>query len=308
MTELKNKEYSYMCRELDYSDISLSFIIVEKRNGMLPNLFKTYPVNISDKNEFKEKLMKNIINYIKYFENKDCLSYDPLKHKDKTFEYLEGSFISEFFDFKNSFGLHHLTDYKNKITDFNFYVLSIKDNSGNDIHLIRKMNGYKKINSHGIFAYINGKELNQIDNPVIGIDNSVDLIVYNDLIYILNYNSIKKFFNLKFSFQKEVVNILAPVKERGVIDNYDKFERNIRSNDKLTNRLISMKRKGVNFDESLNNKEELQKTIADFELNVVYKNGKILFDKSEDKEAILNLLSDYYYRTTQQKTKGIVDK
>lgn len=308
MTELKNKEYSYMCRELDYSDISLSFIIVEKRNGMLPNLFKIYPVNISDKNEFKEKLMKNIINYIKNFENKDCLSYDPLKHKDKTFEYLEGSFISEFFDFKNSFGLDHLTDYKNKITDFNFYVLSIKDNLGNDIHLIRKMNGYKKINSHGIFAYINGKELNQIDNPVIGIDNSVDLIVYNDLIYILNYNSIKKFFNLKFSFQKEVVNILAPVKERGVIDNYDKFERNIRSNDKLTNRLISMKRKGVNFDESLNNKEELQKTIADFELNVVYKNGKILFDKSKDKEAILNLLSDYYYRTTQQKTKGIVDK
>src|SRR5699024_10410762 len=119
---------------------------------------------------------------------------------------------------------------KDKITDFDFYVLSIKDSSGKDIRIIRKMNGYKKVNESGTFACINGNKLTQIDDKVIGIDNLVDLIVYDDLIFILNYNSIKNLFNLRGSFQRQVINILKPVKNSKVIDDYDKFERNIRSN------------------------------------------------------------------------------
>lgn len=304
----KNREYSDMCNKIDLSDISLSFVIVEKGNGINPNSFDTYAVNISDKSSFKEKLIGNVINYIKRFNDKKCLSYDPLKHKDTTFEYLEGKFIKEFSDFKKSFGTNLLTNYKDKITDFDFYILSIKDSSKKDIHIIRRMNGYKKVNESGMFAIINGNELNQIDDKVIGIDNIADLIVYDNLIFILNYNSIKNLFNLKGSFQRQVTNILKPVKNSNVIDNYEKFERNIRSNDRLMNRLISMKRKGISFDDPLSNQNDVQNTINDFDLNVSYENGKIIFDESPDKEAVLNLISDYYYRTTQHGRKGIVDE
>lgn len=308
MVNLKSQEYSNMCKEMTFDDLTLSFIIVEKGIGMNPNFFEVYSVNISNEPKFKEKLIKNVINYINRFKDKECLSYDPLKHKNNTFEYLEGKFISEFFKLKGSFGSNPITNYKDKITDFNFYVLSIKDNSGNDIRIIRKMNGYKKVNKAGGFARIRGNELTQIEDTVIGIDDSVDLIIYNNLIFILNYNSIKSLFNLKGSFQQQVVNILRPVKKSSVIDDYDKFERNIRSNERLMNRLISMKRKGVSFSNPLDNPKEIQKTIKDFNLNINYKNGKIIFDESPDKESILNLISDYYYRTTQHKTKGIIDE
>lgn len=251
MVNSKNQEYSDMCNKMDLNDISLSFVIVEKGNGINPNSFDTYSVNISDKSAFKAKLIGNVVDYIKWFRDKKCLSYDPLKHKDKTFEYLEGKLINEFSDFRKSFGTNLVTNYKDKITDFDFYVLSIKDKSGKDIRIIRKMNGYKKVNESGTFACINGNKLTQIDDKVIGIDNLVDLIVYDDLIFILNYNSIKNLFNLRGSFQRQVINILKPVKNSKVIDDYDKFERNIRSNERLMNRLISMKRKGISFDNPL---------------------------------------------------------
>lgn len=74
------------------------------------------------------------------------------------------------------------------------------------------------------------------------------------------------------------------------------------------NRLISMKRKGISFDDPLSNQNDVQNTINDFDLNVSYENGKIIFDESPDKEAVLNLISDYYYRTTQHGRKGIVDE
>lgn len=308
MVNSKNQEYSDMCNKMDLDDISLSFIIVEKGNGINPNSFDTYSVNISDKPAFKEKLIGNIVNYIKRFSDKECLTYDPLKHKDKTFEYLEGKFINEFSNFRKSFGANLVTNYKDKITDFDFYVLSIKDSSGKDIRIIRKMNGYKKVNESGTFARINGNKLTQIDDKVIGIDNAVDLIVYDDLVFILNYNSIKKLFNLKGSFQRQVTNILKPVKNSKVIDDYDKFERNIRSNERLMNRLISMKRKGISFDNPLSNQNNVKDTIKDFDLDVSYENGKLIFDDSPDKEAVLNLISDYYYRTTQNRRKGIVDE
>lgn len=150
--------------------------------------------------------------------------------------------------------------------------------------------------------------MTQIDDKVIGIDNLVDLIVYDDLIFILNYNSIKNLFNLRGSFQRQVINILKPVKNSKVIDDYDKFERNIRSNERLMNRLISMKRKGISFDDPLSNQNNVQNTIKDFDLDVSYKNGQVIFDESSDKESVLNLISDYYYKTTQNRRKGIVDE
>lgn len=308
MVNSKNQEYSDMCNKMDLNDISLSFVIVEKGNGINPNSFDTYSVNISDKSAFKAKLIGNVVDYIKWFRDKKCLSYDPLKHKDKTFEYLEGKLINEFSDFRKSFGTNLVTNYKDKITDFDFYVLSIKDKSGKDIRIIRKMNGYKKVNESGTFACFNGNKLTQIDDKVIGIDNLVDLIVYDDLIFILNYNSIKNLFNLRGSFQRQVINILKPVKNSKVIDDYDKFERNIRSNERLMNRLISMKRKGISFDNPLSNQNDVQNTIKDFDLDVSYKNGQVIFDESSDKESVLNLISDYYYKTTQNRRKGIVDE
>lgn len=308
MVNSKNQEYSDMCNKMDLNDISLSFVIVEKGNGINPNSFDTYSVNISDKSAFKAKLIGNVVDYIKWFRDKKCLAYDPLKHKDKTFEYLEVKLINEFSDFRKSFGTNLVTNYKDKITDFDFYVLSIKDSSGKDIRIIRKMNGYKKVNESGTFACINGNKLTQIDDKVIGIDNLVDLIVYDDLIFILNYNSIKNLFNLRGSFQRQVINILKPVKNSKVIDDYDKFERNIRSNERLMNRLISMKRKGISFDDPLSNQNNVQNTIKDFDLDVSYKNGQVIFDESSDKESVLNLISDYYYKTTQNRRKGIVDE
>ena len=166
----------------------------------------------------------------------------------------------------------------------------------------------KRLTNLGTFACINGNKLTQIDDKVIGIDNLVDLIVYDDLIFILNYNSIKNLFNLRGSFQRQVINILKPVKNSKVIDDYDKFERNIRSNERLMNRLISMKRKGISFDDPLSNQNNVQNTIKDFDLDVSYKNGQVIFDESSDKESVLNLISDYYYKTTQNRRKGIVDE
>nr|DAZ24454.1 MAG TPA: protein of unknown function (DUF4868) [Caudoviricetes sp.] len=307
MTSSKTKEYSDMCEKMNFNDISLSFSIVERGIGIKPNSFETYSVNISNDPKFKEKLTKNIINYINKFKNKKCLAYDPLKYEEDTFEYLEGELISEFYDFKKSFGNNPIANYKDKIIDFNFYVLGIKDNLENDIYIIRKMNGYKKINSKGVFAWVSGNELKNIEENVIGIDDIVDLIIYNGLIFILNHHSIKKLFNLKGAFQKQVSKILKPVKKNKIIDDYDKFERNIRSNERLINRLISVKRKGAKFDKPLDNPKEVQQTIKDFGLNISYKNNQIIFDESLDKEAVLNLILDFYYKTTQNQTKVIID-
>lgn len=74
------------------------------------------------------------------------------------------------------------------------------------------------------------------------------------------------------------------------------------------NRLISMKRKGISFDDPLSNQNNVQNTIKDFDLDVSYKNGQVIFDESSDKESVLNLISDYYYKTTQNRRKGIVDE
>ncbi|WP_288531553.1 Kiwa anti-phage protein KwaB-like domain-containing protein, partial [uncultured Secundilactobacillus sp.] len=296
---------------LEKSDttIALSFIVVDKSSNK-EYTYKGFSVGLSDDSTVKAGLLKPIAEYLKKYEKMDARKYDPITQKAECIEVVDSNEISEYPSFIDSIGENPITDYKKRMYKIDFYVLTCESDSGERVYLVRKFDGLKTL-KRKVYSVIDGS-LNQIDDEVIGIDNKADLVIMGEKIGIITHNSLKSLFNIRYAMQKRVKKILTPVKNSGKVDEYDKFERMIRSDGRYTSEVINMKNHGRDFSKPLDNESKVLKTIKDFNLEskVEYDSDshKIILSKTEDIHALLRLLSDYYYKTTQNELLGIVDQ
>lgn len=289
---------------------SLSFTKVKPGDNKTSNFkYDSFSVNLSNKDVVRTSLIYPIADYLSTFVEKGTIPYDPFTQKDGEYEVVDTSFPADYPDFMASFGKNIISNYKKRLSNITFYAINVTSED-KSVWLLRRLKGFKTVNSKGNFAVVKGSELNFIDDEVIGLDSTADMVFFDQKIAIITHSAFASLFNTKLALQNQVTSILGPVKRAKKIDNYAKFERMIRSDLRYAKLVANMKNHGRTFTNPLQHEAEAIKTIKDFRLKIKYDqtNHIILLDQTEDIPGLLRLLSDYYYNTTQDHRLGIVDK
>ncbi|MDM7530951.1 Kiwa anti-phage protein KwaB-like domain-containing protein [Lacticaseibacillus paracasei] len=291
--------------------VTLSFVRVNKHPQKKQDkyTYEVYSANISGKQSFQNELVDSVGQYlISIDQNKKEKVFDALTQKSDWYESVPVGFVSEYDDLVNAFGKNQITQLSDKI-ETSFYVLKVSVQA-NTVYLIRRVNGLKKLNSSGILAAIDGNQLNQISDDVIGLDSVADLVMYSDKIFVLTHSALGALFNLRTAFADSAKKIIQPLKNSQKIQNYDLLEATVVQNLGLSKMVANMANKGRNFKNPLSNEPRVLSTIKDFSLGVNYDlvTHTLIFDNPDQAVAALRLISDYYYETTQNGDMGVVDE
>ena len=141
---------------------------------------------------------------------------------------------------------------------------------------------------------------------MVGIDDKIDFIIYNNNIYVLYHVAFERIFNLTEGFHNAAVSVLKRKELGNSIKNFDKLREDILDNLSYIKR-VSKLSKDDNETSTLflKNLDETKAVIDEFNLDIeVDRNNMIIYDNKTQLGNFINLMQDSYYRTLIGKRKG----
>lgn len=314
MCILNLPEISKVLSDCTVSGWNINFVNVEKETKKIKNVkykYKVYSIGLDNNSDIKKCIHNTVIDFIenKIEKNNKIVKFDPEnKAGTGTVEYFDtnSNDLSDISELKSVSGN---ADLKKQLNQYKYYLL--KNDSVDDLFIIKKVPNFKKIYA-GFFAKIESdNKLNKIEDNIIGFDTNVDLLIYKNICYIFNHSVFLNFFNIEELIENIVKKEMKNVKQTKILDDYEKFERKLISNKRLSNKLVGLLSKGANLKKPLSKCKEVKDTISKFDLKVRYSednNGiKIKVDDSET-DQVINLMCDFYAKSTQNDERGELER
>ncbi|QCJ56156.1 Kiwa anti-phage protein KwaB-like domain-containing protein [Enterococcus mundtii] len=278
---------------------NLSFI-EKRKNGYtayIPVLEKSLRESL--KNLYLTSLEKNIFDYEQQKYNELGREDDVLDVSDLKVGNIE-NIIEEIY--KQEHRCLDLT--KMNLDKINYYVVKVFVND-QTIYLFRRFNKQKKLRK-GIKGKFAGNSFVKIDNEIIGIDDEIDIIVFNDEALIINRYALQTIFDLSDYFLGKTDQAMRVIEGYGKINNFELFEKDCKNDGTAIKRLTKI----VNTPELItgffDNIVQLPKVIKDLSLVIsMDPEGKVNYEGSRDERTqILSCIADKYYITLLQGKVG----
>lgn len=292
---------------------NINFVNIEKETKKIKSIgyrYKVYSIGLDNNSGIKQSIRDVILGFIesKIEKSNKLVKFDPEGNKGETIAYFDtdNNVLSDVSELKDTAGSANL---KKQLNEYKYYLL--KNDTFDDLFIIKKIPNLKKFYA-GFFAKVeSNNKLNKIEDNIIGFDSNVDLLIYKNICYIFNRSVFLNFFNIEELIEKIVKKELKNVKKAKVLDNYEKFERKLLSNKRLSNKLVGLLNRGADLDNPLSKCQEVEDTISKFDLKVKYsKTGNKITINVDDSEAdqVINLLCDFYARSTQNDERGELER
>jgi len=237
-------------------------------------------------NPLTAKLHKNI-----------TVQYNPIGVADGEIENLNASSIPHIANFKESIqddmvykAMHEL-----EISKIDFYCFEISYD-GQAIFLFRQFQKLKKLRK-GIFAQIVEDELKSMDGNFLGIDETIDIVVFNDEVYLLNHISLERIFKYKDEFLQKTNEAIVELLDQNVIANIEQFTEDCRRDIRIMKRFTNIMTKGrlpLFFD----NYEKVSGIVEELGLDIDFdEDDRLIYRERSQLFYIVSLLSDAYFKT-----------
>lgn len=278
---------------------NLSFI-EKRKNGYtayIPSLEKSLRESL--KNLYLNSLEKNIFEYEQQVYNELGREDEVLDVSDLKVGNIE-NIIEEIY--KQEHCCFDLT--KMNLDKINYYVVKIFVNE-QTIFLFRRFNKQKKLRK-GIKGKFTGNSFVKIDSEIIGIDDDIDIIIFNNEALIINRYALQTIFDLSDYFLGKTDQAMRVIEGYGKINNFELFEIDCKNDGTAIKRLTKI----VNTPELINgffdNIDQLPKVIKDLSLVISMDHeGKVNYEGSRDERTqILSCIADKYYITLLQGKVG----
>lgn len=256
------------------------------------------------------ELMSHINNYLKSYELYEQIDYNPTGYRDGTIEVCEVNYVGNFDEIINSFDDGNVENIEEEVDNFSFYCIDFNDEE-NNIKLFRRVTKFKRLYSKGIIAAFQGNRLNKIQDKMLGLDGSIDLIVFNDEIAIINHISLERIFKLEEQFLVKANEAIDCIRRANKMVNFDEFEEDCLNDLKIRKILAKMLKEGNDLSTCFDNFENIIDTINLFELEIEVQNSPeqaIIYEDKRQLMDVLRLVRDSYYRSTVRELPGIDDK
>lgn len=252
------------------------------------------------------ELFNTIFPYVdKQLDSLKLVDYNPLGVLDGELESISTEEIPLFQDFLNSITEENINKEMDslRIEKIDFYCIEISYD-GKTVYMFRQFQKLKKLRQ-GFLTRIIDNELNVIDNDFLGIDELIDMIVFEGKIYLFNHISLERVFSYRDEFLKKTNEALGEILTKNVISNIEQFADDCRNDIRIMKRftnIMTKERLPLFFD----NYDKVPEIVAELELDLDFdEEGKMIYKERSQLFHIINLLSDAYFKSLLAQRTGV---
>ncbi|MGD9569686.1 MAG: Kiwa anti-phage protein KwaB-like domain-containing protein [Sedimentibacter sp.] len=286
---------------LEENDSFVELYLINKKNSE-----EYYSYKLTVEKKLQEELIEIVSNSVFDVQNKNICEYNPIGQIDSDIEKCSLDYIKN----ANNVLASMVEDSPNRlellpeVKDIHSYCIKIKKG---DLLIItfRRFNKLRRLRAGFIGTVVEGR-FKSLDGELIGLYNDIDIIIFNDDVFILNHIALERIFDIGIQFKEKAKETLQDIKETDIIDNFDKFEEDALNNLNVIKRLTKIK-ENKTLPKVFDNFENVPKVIEHFGLNIELNQSKdkiIYVDKTQIEDITL-LMNDSYYETIIAGVPGI---
>lgn len=190
-----------------------------------------------------------------------------------------------------------------KVDKIDFYCLEI-NLDGQAVFLFRQFHKLKRLRK-GILTRIVNNELQITDSNFLGIDEAVDIILFDDDVYLINHISLERIFKYRDEFLKKTNEALGELLTQNIISNIDQFTEDCRNDIRIMKRftnIMTKERLPLFFD----NYEKVPDIVGVLGLDIDFdEDGRLVYREKSQLFHIINLLSDAYFKSLIAERAGV---
>ena len=181
------------------------------------------------------------------------------------------------------------------INKINFYCIKIKLEE-EEFYFFRKFNKLKKL-TNGVQGFLNGNSFVRVDQKTIGIDDQVDILIYNNEAAIFSRFALQTMFDLNDYFVERTKVAMELIKNSNQIINFEQFKNDCLSDKTAVKRLTKIVNTPNLITNFIDNISKLPKVITEAGLSIeLDATGMIDYRGSrEERNHILSCMADRYY-------------
>lgn len=256
--------------------------------------------------EVQADIIATVFPYIEnQLEKATIVAYNPVGVADGEIESLRIESINQIKIFNKS-----ITDeevFKDlsslQISSINFYCFVI-EYEGKKLWLFRQFAKMKKLRS-GYLAQFFNDELIAMDGNFLGIDETTDMLLFEDEVIIFNHISLERIFNYRDQYLSKTNEAMGEILRQGIVTNLEQFTedccRDVRIMKRFTN-IMTQGRLPLFFE----NYEKVPEIVKELELDIDFDDeGKLIYREKSQLYHIVNLMSDSYFRSLLAERIGI---
>lgn len=256
--------------------------------------------------DVQQEILDMILPVLKaQLENLHLVQYSPVGVADGEMEEVSTDNVPQVTLFLDSLNRDQLlTDEENlDLKNIAFYCLKISYNS-HMIYLFRQFSKLKKLRK-GYLARLLNNQLVAMEKEFIGIDETVDIVLFDSTLYILNHISLERVFNYRDEYLKATSQAMGEILSKGVLANIEQFSedcsRDVRAMKRITD-IMAKDRLPLFFD----NFDKVPTIIEDLGIDIQFdEDGKLIYRDKSQLFPIIYLMSDAYFKSLLAERTGI---
>jgi hypothetical protein len=172
------------------------------------------------------------------------------------------------------------------------------------LYLFRQFHKLKKLRK-GILAQIVNNELKTMDGDFLGIDDSIDIIIFGDDVYLINHISVERIFKYKDEFLNKTQEAMDELLAENKIANIEQFTEDCCNDIRIMKRFTNLMTKGrlpLFFD----NYDKVPGIVTELGLDIDFDDeDRLVYREKSQLFHIINLLSDSYFKTLIAERTGV---
>lgn len=252
-------------------------------------------VSTEIQNEISKLVLHNTIDSLK---NTALSDYNPVGVPDGQMEHISDGDVPQVQVFLKAISDNEVfKDMKLLVIGHIKYYCLCYSCNGKTIYLLRQFSKMKKLRS-GYIARIIDNELTAMDGDFLGIDENIDIILYENTLFVLNHISLERIFNYRDEYLKKTNEALGEILNIGCIKNMEQFSEDCTSDVRIMKRFTNIMTKG-RLPLFFQNFDKVPGIIKELGLDIEYNENeeKLVYREKSQLFHIINLMSDAYFKS-----------
>lgn len=296
-----SKDISFIKNNL--SSMQLFFVErIKKGNGCDYIIY-----NPSLSKDLNEELSDLLVEYLqKTLNGKTICEFNPIVYEDDTLEFVNASEVASFTKIRDRIETIGDIQSLNSVSDFDFgtiwfYCIKMQAENGKELILFKKYSHSRALKS-GFTLFYNKGTLNKFDRSIITIDDRSDAFYLDNKLFVLNRYFFELIFNFSDTYKDVLENALEKIRKHDIIDGLNDFEEECLDSNSIAKKFTRIMREG-GLETFLENKDSIPAIIQDYNLNVKFRDGKLVYEDKTNLWEIIKLLSNDFVEAALNKQK-----
>jgi hypothetical protein len=275
----------------------LNLYFLEKRSSGGQPVFRSYTPLINTR--LNTELGNACLDYLMtVLTGKEIVDFDPLCYAEDTLETIRSNEIphlAPIIEAMRAGSTQMLNfDQVNPLKTIG-YCLIIMGREGQSISIFKKYSYTKVLRGSKWNMYFHEGALTKFEDNVISIDERADAVLFGDHIYVLNRYYFESFFSYTDCYHSVLESALDDLETQELIEGFDLFKASCVDRNKIAKKFTKIMREN-GLQTFLQNMERIPGIINEYELNITFRDNKLIYEDETNLPEILKLFSNDFVR------------